>query len=502
MNSRWLPAAFVLLFAIAVGGVTSTYTRLIHTVDESGHIACGLEILQKRTFTFDYHHPPLSRMFMGIGPWLLGTKNVERKEDVERISPEILYNSANYTRTLAYARVGMLPFLIAAGLAVLLFTREFFGLHAAFWAVFLLFTVPPVLGHAGLATTDSSLMASLPWSLLALHRWVGKYDTKRTIFLGIAISAGILSKYTFFLYFPVTATVLVIYCWWHSSLRPPARPVIYAVLTLTVFVTVWAGFWFSVDGYPLRQLHLGLKEILEHSNQGHRSFLLGEIRTNGWWYFFPTVFFFKTPLPFLFLSLLAFRQRNIVLVLCAAALMASVLPSRINLGLRHILPIYPLLAVGAGAALAAMLASRHKLVVAVGILLAAWQGVSSIAAHPNHIAYFNALAGDEPEYIRVDSDLDWGQSMEQIAEFVRERNIQEPIHLALFGAADPSRHGLEWRPASAWQPIRGWLAVSATEFMMSEERRPVMATGQPWQWLDAYRPVARIGNAVRVYYIP
>jgi hypothetical protein len=175
-------------------------------------------------------------------------------------------------------------------------------------------------------------------------------------------------------------------------------------------LVIWAFYWFS-----FRPLFQGIDDLRMHNYDGHLSYLFGELSTRGWWYFFPVVLVFKTPLPFLVLALAsciwlrrAPREHWIPLA-CAAAILISVLPSSINIGVRHILPIYPLLTIPAGLAAARLIESASRAPRILGGFLILAQIAVSAAAHPNYIAYFNELALGKPERIRVDSDLDWGQ---------------------------------------------------------------------------------------------
>ena len=93
----------------------------------------------------------------------------------------------------------------------------------------------------------------------------------------------------------------------------------------------------------------------------------------------------------------------------AVLILLSVLPGTINLGIRHILIILALLSIPAGLVLSRLLLAASKPLQVAGALLLLWRLAAGIRAHPNYITYFNELAL-EPEYIRVDSDLDWGQS--------------------------------------------------------------------------------------------
>src|SRR4029077_13378398 len=120
---------------------------------------------------------------------------------------------------------------------------------------------------------------------------------------------------------------------------------------------------------------------------------LGHVNHYGWWYYFPVVFFYKTPLPFLILALIGVgfivaRNRGALAVaLIPIAFMLAVLPSSINIGLRHILPIYPPLCIAA--AYGAILLWRRLTLRAVVIALAAWMAIGVERAHPDYLAWFN-----------------------------------------------------------------------------------------------------------------
>jgi hypothetical protein len=143
---------------------------------------------------------------------------------------------------------------------------------------------------------------------------------------------------------------------------------------------------------PAPQFIGGMVILHYYNAAGRLAYLLGEVRQNGWWYYFPVVFFFKTPLPLQLLAIAGtivslMRRRAVELALMPLALMLSVLGSSINIGVRHILPIYPLLAVVAAIGCAALW-SRSR---AAAALLVAWLVVGSVLAHPNYLVWFNEL---------------------------------------------------------------------------------------------------------------
>ena len=126
------------------------------------------------------------------------------------------------------------------------------------------------------------------------------------------------------------------------------------------------------------------------------------------------------------------------------------MPSHINIGVRHILPIYPLLAIigGVGACRFWEDMKPKYAAASIIILLLAWQLLSSVRAHPDYLAYFNEFAGSHPERILLDSDLDWGQDLLRLSTALQQKHIMTGI--------DCVRRQLEIGPKQIWSaPVSG-----------------------------------------------
>ena len=98
----------VILFVIAVSGVASTWSVLSATFDEPLHIACGMEWLDKGTYTRWLEQPPLGRIVVAIGPYLAGVRSFSLPNSWAE-GNAILYSRGNGD-TLALARSGNLVF--------------------------------------------------------------------------------------------------------------------------------------------------------------------------------------------------------------------------------------------------------------------------------------------------------------------------------------------------------------------------------------------------------
>jgi 4-amino-4-deoxy-L-arabinose transferase-like glycosyltransferase len=400
-------------------------------------------------------------------------------------------------------------------LATIAWARRF-GDGIALVAALMLACLPPLLGHAGVATTDMAVAAMLPVALLALDRWNTSRSWRDALLLGAAMGLGALSKYSFLLFFPVCAAVLLI-----ARRRRVAAGQLLAALALAIAV-ICAGYRFSFAPLstfrsvtmpppstlspavawlythvpiPAPQFIGGLVILHYYNAAGRLAYLLGEVRQNGWWYYFPVVFFFKTPLPFQLLAIAGtivtlVRRRAVELALMPLALMLSVLGSSINIGVRHILPIYPLLAVVAAIGCAALW-SRSRVAAAV---LVGWLLVGSVLAHPNYLAWFNEAAGAHPERIAVDSNLDWGQDMLRLAQVLNRQHIDH-IALKCVSAFPLERRGIQNTPLAPFTQTHGWVAVSETALALDPDAR---AGG--YSWLETL-PYSRVGSSIRLLYV-
>src|SRR5207245_1948412 len=131
-------------------------------------------------------------------------------------------------------------------------------------AASLLFTsLPPVLAHAGLATTDMALTACLLGAIYAFTLWLERPTVRQTLFLGLASGAAVLSKFTTFLFLPACAVVLLTAYWfaeklsWRTILQHARSQI--KLLTLAgvvAFLVIWAGYRFSLNPLPRKQTHL------------------------------------------------------------------------------------------------------------------------------------------------------------------------------------------------------------------------------------------------------
>jgi 4-amino-4-deoxy-L-arabinose transferase-like glycosyltransferase len=198
-----------------------------------------------------------------------------------------------------------------------------------------------------------------------------------------------------------------------------------------------------------------------------RTFLCGNIGIVGWRYYFPAAMAFKTPLATLaglaVASLIWFsharrsNSRRNAWAICAALVcpvfyMATALHSHLDIGLRHILPVYPFLFVFLGVVAAQSFVRYPRITLcAVSLLLLGLAG-ETWAAYPNYMPFFNVAAGGSRGGLALlgDSNIDWGQDLPALAQWQRAHPDRQ-IYLCRFGLPDPRYYGLHYIEMSGSQ---------------------------------------------------
>ena len=211
---------------------------------------------------------------------------------------------------------------------------------------------------------------------------------------------------------------------------------------------------------------------------------------HGWWYYFPVVFFYKSPLPFLILVawgavLLARDRRGLQIVLIPVAILLTAMTASLNIGARHILPIIPPLSIVAGYAVVHIWrTSRDAFGRAALIALLAWLFIGVGKEHPDYLPWFNEAAQPNPSWVAADSNVDWGQDVLRLARVVEELQIDH-LHSAFMNSMQLDRHGIHATGLKPRQKVsrlgRGERELSA---LRRGERRLRLAS-----WLSA-RPAA------------
>lgn len=554
--SRTAPALLAALIVASLLVVADTYRSISHTWDEPAHLVNGLMLLDDGKY-IEYQHPPLARLAMAIGPYLAGERanppEVLPKDFAGRViqsfdeGREVLYGSGAYDRVLTLARLGILPFLGLLLVATYVWTRGMLGRWTALLAALLVAATPIVLGNAGIATLDLPLTALAIVCLILFCRWLERPTLLNGAALGAAVGAATMTKFSALPFLGLSFMAIAV---WFVCVRLVTGGSVLADLrvrmqgtALAVLALVVVG-WLSFGGgfvsianpanrpydvvdrfvpagtanalvsdalelpvvpYFLWAMKEGVQDLSYHNRIGHRTYLLGETGDAGWWHYYLVGLAVRTPLPLLVAGICGlammlwsgarrgdWRPGAPALTFIAILAFSSVF-SRINLGIRHILILYPLMAIGMAYLVVWLVtgSARRRLASVAAAALVLLHLGSAISAHPDHVSYFNALAGDRPERFLIMADLDWGQDMKRLEAEVAARGIRK-LAISFNGSNDVTKHALPGVSVlKPKMPESGWVAVSIWRLYRNED----------FAWLRDYEPVARVGRSVNLYYI-
>ncbi|HEY6064629.1 MAG TPA: hypothetical protein VIY96_00645, partial [Thermoanaerobaculia bacterium] len=278
---------------------------------------------------------------------------------------------------------------------------------------------------------------------------------------------------------------------------------------------------------PLAHYFGGLASVVRQNVIGGGvNYLWGKVSVHGFPSYFFVAFLFKSTLAFLAVTAIVivsslrrrsdFREERRLFLLPVAVLFLASIGSAYNIGIRHMLPVYPFLAL-AGAACFARFASRDagpRRVAPAAAALALLPILSAyelVRIHPHELSYFNALAGGPERGRRIlsDSNVDWGLDLKRLAGELKARRITDPT-IVYFGGDDVlDRTGV---PDFAEEPrLRGTLvAISAFQLAVGPEFHEYhgeQAIAAALRRLRADvetrgRPAGRVGYSIYLFELP
>jgi hypothetical protein len=462
------------------------------TSDETAHLPAGYTYLDRGDLRLNPEHPPLAKAWAALPLWLAGAGRPDYAgEDWARAAqwrfgfaflngPPEAAARRNPDAQLLAGRAMILALGLLLCLLVHRWAGTLWGNEGALVALALCALSPVVLAHARLVTTDLPAALGFTATLWSFARFLRAPSPGGAALTGLALGAALLTKFTALLLPPALLVAAAAWTVRSRRLAPLGGLLAAGILAYAV---LWAGYGFRFapapegayalpwgamarsEGPPPAAMALardwrlapeaylfGLTAALH--DETRLAYLNGVESVIGWRSYFPLAFLYKTPPAFLLLTGWALlvclrrggRRREVLLLLLApVALYALVsVRSRLNIGHRHLLPIYPLLCVTAGA-LAPQARRRRVAAWGLGLGLAGC-AVSFALATPGYLSYFSVLGGGSRGGYRhlLDSNLDWGQDLKRLAAWQRAHG-GEPVDLAYFGTADPRAYGLRYR---------------------------------------------------------
>ena len=476
------------------------------TADEANHLFAGFEYWKHGDFGRNPEHPPLVKLLATIPILPMGLQEpppvpIPMFKLQDYLGGEQLLYTANADSILIRGRMVVALFSLTLALLVFLAAREMFGPVAGIIALSLTTFEPVLLANGALVTTDMALTCLFFASIYSFYRYVKNPSLGRLAVSAVATGMVIAAKHSGILVFP-TLTLLAIgsllihrrefsspapfgkrdkapgllqlagalvaiiafsyvFLWAVYCFRYAARP---GQLQITPGLEVYASglasplkrsiITFFAHHHLLPEAYLfGLVDIL--LIPGNRFvFIFGHVFPSGRWFFFPGMFLVKSTLTLIIFLLLVpfariarFRLEFLFLAIPAFFYFFASMLSMVNLGVRHILPIYPFCIV-LGAAAASSLASRSRALKTAVAALVIFGAATSLHAFPNYLAYSNEVAGGPSRtyHMVADENVDWGQSLKWTKSYLAQHPSSNCWFDYFYPAVDPAYYGIHCKP--------------------------------------------------------
>ena len=467
----------IVLFAIHLALISHANTI---TWDEPDHIYSGY-MSWKGDFGLNPEHPPLVKFVAALpllGKQLTVPEMQDRPYRLQAVlggRDFIFRNDAD--KLVFQAQMAASIFSLLLLVLVFLTAREMFGTTAGFVALGLLVFDPLLLAHGALVTTDAIQACLLLASIYAFYRYVKAPSVGRVALTCLAVGLALASKHSAVLVFPM----LIILAVFEVFRRRPAddemrhslgqRATRYAavllIISLVSVAILWAayGFRYSARGNGLKlnptmevqlssvpspteakvlggiaRLHLlpesyiyGFAHVL-FSAKSFNSYVFGKSYPHAVWFYFPAAMLVKSSFTFLILFVISFwviasgrltKWRELTFLLTPALIyLAASMLGGMNIGVRHILPVYIFLAILCAGSIS-ILIKRHRYWLYAVLLLLVFQAISVTRTFPNYIGYANEAFGGPKNVWRYlsDSSADWAQQLHAVKRYTDEHNI-------------------------------------------------------------------------------
>ncbi len=520
--------------------------------------------------------PDLPEMEGDIGSW-------EEIDNWRFARKFLYENSVSAETILFWARIPVVLLGLLLGLLTFRWTRQIYGDRAALLALFLFSFSPNLIAHSRFATQDLGLALFFTATLYSFSRYLNEPSWRRLLLCGCAFGCAVLTKTTSIFLTPIACAYALghvvlgtgVGIWEKLPLisRVSAQRVrlrqflgftqAFFIIGVVLLVCVNAGYFFerpfealsSDNDHPTLYQKLPIDNGLTRAvvdlvvetplpvpgafldmvrfqgarvGSGNPVYFHGSVSRSGWWYLMFVAILFKSPIPLLILvgaalALMARRRPSSVewlLLLGAGTLLVLFAKLKsVNVGLRYVLPIYPIAHIVAAGVLsdAAGLWQKRWAKIAIGVLCV-WTLVGAIRTYPHYLTHFNELVGG-PTGGRnwlADSNLDWGQDLRALKRYMDENGI-ERVRLAYFGSADAAYHGIayDYLPSVGLAPSapdgRWWFEEGGrpAEGETIELKGTIAISATQWAgvfYQEYYAPLrdrtpdAHVGHSILIYH--
>jgi hypothetical protein len=514
-NPWYLVVAFsIVFFCLALYNISEKSL----TCDEIVYIPAGYSYLKTFDYWMNREHPPLAKLLAAtpllfLQPILPTDSPLwrARNKQLEFSREFLIVRNTNTDQLVFWARVPMILVGVLLGVFVFVWARDLYGEFAGYLALILHSFSPTILAEATRATTDIGVTCFSFISMYYLWKFLSKGQKPALWLSGVFLGLSLATKFTALYLIPLFLLFAGLGAYWEYRVRSlsffykteQGRGVLRNLIR--IFATGFGVLVLTYGVIHFDRFISGLLFQFLHNKGGHPAFLMGEHSMGGWPHYFLVVFLIKTPLALLLLTaLICLWYRNthpqtkqalkqdLFLLLPIIVVLGAATMSRLNIGVRYILPIYPFLFVFVSQVVLISWRRMTKYAVLTG--LTTWYIVATLAIAPHYLAYFNETIGGPDRGYRylIDSNIDVGQDLKPLAEYVRRHNI-EKINLSYFGHDSCAYRGINCGELGC-TPKAGILAVSVNHLVgLTPAHAKCLA------WLRDFKPIDDIGHSILLY---
>lgn len=555
------------LIVILALEVSLASRKLSATWDEPYNLLAGLRYWQAADFGINSEHPPLAKLVAALPLLSLHLNVPSIGNRISKVNGYVqgraLLHDNDADTLLLRSRLAVACFGLMLVLLLLEAGYQMFGAGVGWLAAVLALFEPNLLAHSALVTADFGLACVFFAGVYAFWRVAERPTAIRLIGCGVALGLALAVKLSGLYLIPTLILLAAIEVASRFKRGGNEAPQILlretlkwtgrlAVIGACALVVLWGVYRFHYRARPagldlspslyttlyglrghfaralvnraaryrfLPESYLyGLSGSLAFNAGPRVAFLFGHLYPNAFWYYFPCAMLIKSTLGFLILLILAlihprswsgetYRKARYVLI-PPALFLGFNLTSGTNIGIRHILPVYPFLILAAAAGSWKLAKRRTWAVVVAGLV--GFHIISSLLAFPNYLAYSNEVFGGPSRTYRVlsDSNADWGQGLIQARDYLAQHNLRD-CWFAYNGSADPGYYHIPckmlpdpflwwWGEPMALPPesFQGVVLISGTE-MSSADWGPEELN--PYNQFLTMTPAADLGGSIMVF---
>jgi hypothetical protein len=537
----------VIIFLIL--SATSAMNKSLTTDEAAHHIPSGYVFLKTGDFVFATDSPSLARCLVGFPLLFMDIKlPVDRsfwaRDDRAEFSKEFLFklNREKVGKITFWARLPIIIISMFGGIFLFYWAKRRFDALTAIVSSIFYFLSPNIIAHSRLATTDIAATVFIMCSVLSFWDFIIFPSARRALTSGIFLGLAMMAKYSALLLLPVYIILLLGIFIKHILLREKYTNNIFPMFLLCLLVAffiLWAGYAFEYKPFmenvlrpeqkieyiksfiekfpgsseelfnkmqsvlytvkiPLSSYLLGVVGVLRHGAEGARTYFMGSWSYQGHSMYYVLAFLIKTPIPiiisfffgiYMMLKIREKRLLGLYLLSLIGIFVVMASGANLQLGLRYILPVYPLIfIISAGGLVSFFHAGRLREI--IGISLVLWLCVSQFYIYPNYLSYFNEfIRGPENghKYLR-EANIDWGQDLPMLSKYIQKNGIRE-IYLSYFGSADPGYYGIKYNNIPAGEEISTADGVYAVSVNYLESFKPA----------QEIQPTAKAGYSIFIY---